>query len=155
MNSGILGSLNECMEKNRITYGDNQMLKCPSGNDLYQLCKYGIAGGIGAGIDFGLYVLIITISPLNYLLANAISFSLGTLVVYFLQKNWTFQYQKDKNALLFSKYFSFVAITYLLNNILLIICIELLHITPILSKVIQILISFFWGYTVSKKFVFK
>ena len=130
------------------------MLKWPSGNALYQLCKYGIAGGIGAGIDLGLYVIIITLTPLNYLLANAISFSLGTLVVYFLQKNWTFRYQKEKNVLLFSKYISFVVITYLLNNIILIICIELLHLTPIVSKVIQILVSFFWGYLASKKFVF-
>jgi putative flippase GtrA len=131
------------------------MLKWPSGNTFYQLCKYGIAGGIGAGIDLGLYAIIITLTPLNYLLANAISFSLGTLVVYFLQKDWTFQYQEDKNVRLFSRYISFVAITYLLNNIILIICIELLHITPILSKVFQILISFFWGYTISKMFVFK
>jgi len=131
------------------------VLKSPSGNDLYQFCKYGIAGGIGAGLDLGLYALIVTFSPLNYLLANAISFSLGTLAVYFLQKDWTFQYQKDKNVLLFTKYISVVAITYLLNNVILIMCIELLHLTPISSKVIQILISFFWGYTISKKFVFK
>ena len=131
------------------------MLKCPSGNALYQFCKYGISGGIGAGIDLGLYTLIITFSSLNYLLANAISFSLGTLVVYFLQKDWTFQYQDNKNVLLFTKYISFVAIIYLINNVILIICIELLHLTPILSKAIQILISFFLGYTISKKFVFK
>lgn len=131
------------------------MLKCPSGNDLYQFCKYGIAGGIGSGLDLGLYALIVTFSPLNYLLANAISFSVGTLAVYFLQKDWTFQYQKDKNVLLFTKYISVVAITYLLNNVILIMCIELLHIPSISSKVIQILISFFWGYTISKKFVFK
>jgi len=131
------------------------MLKCPSRKDLYQFCRYGIAGGIGAGIDFGIYALLVTFSPINYLVANAISFSLGTLVVYFLQKDWTFHYKSDKNAFLFTKYISFVAITYLFNNIILIICIELMHITPILSKVIQILISFVWGYTISKKFIFK
>jgi putative flippase GtrA len=131
------------------------MLTFPSRNALLQLCKYGIAGGIGAGIDLGLYAIIITFTSVNYLLANAISFSLGTLVVYFLQKEWTFQYQEDKNVLLFSKYISFVMVTYLLNNLILIICIELLYITPILSKVIQIFISFLWGYTVSKKFVFR
>lgn len=131
------------------------MLKCPSGNALYQFCKYGISGAIGAGIDLGLYSLIITFSSLNYLLANAISFSLGTLVVYFLQKDWTFQYQDNKNVLLFTKYISFVAIIFLINNVILIIFIELLHLTPILSKVIQILISFFLGYIISKKFVFK
>ena len=131
------------------------MVNLPARTAVFQLGKYGIAGGIGAALDLGLYAIIVTFTPLNYLLANAVSFSLGTLVVYFLQKNWTFQYQEDKEFLLFSKYIAFVAITYILNNIILVICIELLHITPIVSKVIQILLSFFWGYTISKKIIFK
>lgn len=131
------------------------MLKYPPFKFIIQLCKYGIVGGIGAGIDLGLYILIITFSPMSYLIANTISFSLGTLVVYFLQKNWTFQYKKNENIHLFTKYISFVVITYFLNNTILIICIELLHLDPILSKVIQILISFFWGFIISKKFVFR
>lgn len=130
-------------------------MKCFSGNAFYQLCKYGIAGGIGAGIDIGLYSIIITFTSLNYLLANAISFSIGTIIVYLLQKNWTFQYQEDKNIYLFSKFLVVVAITYLFNNLILIICIELLHINPILSKIIQVFISFLWGYTINKTFVFK
>ncbi len=131
------------------------MMKCSSGNALYQLCKYGVAGGIGAGIDIGLYSIIITYSSLNYLLANAISFSIGTIIVYFLQKNWTFRYRNDKNILLFPKFLMVVAITYIFNNLILIICIELLHFNPILSKLIQVFISFMWGYTINKTFVFK
>lgn len=131
------------------------MMKWPSNNTVYQLCKYGIVGGIGAGIDIGLYTIIITFLSLNYLLANAISFSIGTIIVYFLQKNWTFQYRTNKNALLFPKFIIVVAVTYLLNNLILIICIEFLHFNPILSKVIQVFISFLWGYSINKAFVFK
>ena len=125
------------------------------GNALHQVCKYGIAGGIGACIDFGLYSLIISFTSINFLIANAISFSLGTLAVYYLQKNWTFQYQSEKNAFLFTKFVSVVIVTYLLNNLILIICVEFLHMNPIIAKVVQIIISFIWGYTSNKKFVFK
>ena len=131
------------------------MIKCPSCNTFYQLCKYGAVGGIGAVLDMGLYTIIITLTSLNYLFANAISFSIGTIVVYILQKNWTFQCQDDKNVLLFSKFIGVVLITYLLNNLILIICVELLDFNLILSKIIQILISFIWGYSINKTFVFK
>jgi putative flippase GtrA len=125
------------------------------GNALRQLCKYGIAGGIGACIDFGLYSLIISFTSLNFLIANAISFSIGTLAVYYLQKNWTFQYQSEKNAILFTKFVSVVIVTYIFNNLILIICVEFLHMNPIIAKVVQIVLSFLWGYTINKRFVFK
>lgn len=124
-------------------------------NTLRQLCKYGIVGGIGACIDFGLYSFIISFSSLNYLLTNAISFSLGTLIVYYLQKNWTFQYQSENNAVLFSKFISVVIITFIFNNFILILCVEFLQMDPIVAKVVQIFMSFIWGYTINKKYVFK
>ena len=126
-----------------------------SGNSIRQLCKYGISGGIGACIDFGLYSLFISFTALNYLTANAISFSLGTLAVYYLQKNWTFQYQSEKNVVLFTKFVSVVIVTYIFNNLILVLCIEFLHMGPIIAKVVQILISFIWGYTINKAFVFR
>ncbi|WP_373004974.1 GtrA family protein [Methanoregula sp.] len=126
-----------------------------SKNALRQLCKYGIAGGIGACIDFGLYSLLISFTSFNYLLANAISFSIGTLAVYYLQKNWTFQHQSEKNAVFFTKFLFVVILTYIFNNIILIICVEFLQINPIIAKLVQIVLSFIWGYTINKKFVFK
>ncbi len=124
-------------------------------NTFRQFCKYGIAGGIGACIDFGLYSLLISFTSLNFLVSNAISFSIGTLAVYYLQKNWTFRYQCEKNAILFTKFVSVVIVTYIFNNLILIICVEFLHMNPIIAKVVQIVISFIWGYTINKKFVFK
>jgi putative flippase GtrA len=126
-----------------------------SRGNIFQLIKYGISGGIGAVIDFSLYTLIITTTQLNYLIANIISFSLGTIVVYYFQKNWTFQYQKKLQDYVITKFISVVIITFILNNIILIICVNFLLINPISSKIIQIIISFFWGYSINKLFVFK
>lgn len=130
------------------------MLKFLSNNDFYQICKYCIAVGIGTGIDLGLFSLFITIIPLNYLLANAISFSLGTLVVYYIQKNWTFHYNGTKNVFIFGKYILGVGIYFLLTNLILIICISFILLNPIVSKIIQISITFVLGYIINKKFIF-
>jgi putative flippase GtrA len=126
-----------------------------SKSTLKQLCKYGISGGIGAGIDFGLYTIIISLTQVNYLIANTISFSLGTFVVYYLQKNWTFQHQSDNNTFLFTKYIAAVILTYIFNNLILIFLVSTLHMNPIIAKIFQIFISFMWGYTINKYFVFR
>jgi putative flippase GtrA len=139
---------NQAMEK-------YTMHMCLRNKTIHEFCKYGLVGGIGALIDFGLYTILVIHTSLYYILANAISFSIGTLVVYYLQKVWTFQYQSDKDAYLFTRFASVVMVTYLLNNVILVICIEFLLISSILSKIIQIIISFGWGYTMNKIFVFK
>ena len=56
-----------------------------------EFLKYCISGGIGAVIDFSLFSLLVMFSQIGYLLSNLISFSLGTIVVCYMQKNWTFQ----------------------------------------------------------------
>ena len=122
---------------------------------VYTIGRYAIAGGIGAIIDFGLFTLLTMVNPSSYLIANAISFSLGTICTYYLQKNWTFRFKSDAQAILFTKYLFAVIITYCLNNIVLVICIEFLYLSPSISKIIQIIISFGWGYSINSRFVFK
>ncbi len=123
-------------------------------NNLLKYFKYCIVGGTGAITDFTLYSLIIYTFHLNYLISNIFSFTFATLIVYYLQKNWTFQYFTNKNLKTFNRYLSLVVITYILNNIILIISVQLLSIGLLASKVIQILISFAWGYYASNSYVF-
>ncbi len=122
--------------------------------NIIKYFKYCIVGGTGAIIDFALYSLFIFAIDLNYLISNIFSFTFATLFVYYLQKNWTFQYSTNKNLKTINRYFQAVVITYILNNIILIICVESLGIGLLISKIIQILIGFVWGYSVNKLYVF-
>lgn len=124
-------------------------------NKLIKYLKYGIVGGTGAIIDFTLYSSIIYTTHLNYLVSNIFSFSIAAVVVYFLQKNWTFQYNTNENLKTFNKYLLAVMITYILSNVILMINIDLLGIGLFISKVIQIFICFIWGYSVNNRYVFK
>ncbi len=123
-------------------------------NDLLKYFKYCLVGGAGAIIDFTLYTSIIYTINLNYLISNALSFTFATLFVYYLQKNWTFQYLTNKNFRTFNRFLQIVIITYILNNIILIISVELLSIGLLISKIIQIILSFLWGYSANSIYVF-
>lgn len=130
------------------------MIKFFDYKELYQLFKYYIAVGIGTALDFGSFTLMLKVTPINYVLANAISFSLGTVVVYYIQKNWTFRCQNAKTVFIFSKYIFAVGVYFLLTNLILMICISYFLLNPTLSKLIQICLTFFLGYIINKKFVF-
>ena len=122
---------------------------------ITKICKYCISGGIGAVIDFGIYSALVYFFSTNYLVSNFISFSCGTLVTYFLQKNWTFHYRTNRNAAVFQRYILAVIGTYILNNVLLFTFISVLSINTFAAKIIQIIISTVWGYSINSLYVFK
>lgn len=123
-------------------------------NNLLKYFKYGIVGGTGAIIDFTLYSSIIYTTHINYLVSNIFSFSIAAVVVFFLQKNYTFQYKTNKNLETFNRYILAVVITYILSNVILTITIELLAMGLFVSKAIQIILGSIWGYYVNNYYVF-
>lgn len=116
--------------------------------------KYCISGGIGAGIDFSLFSILVIIFHAGYLLSNCISFSIGTIIVCYLQKNWTFQHQSRGSITLYSKYIVSIGAIFLLNNVLLVFFIECLCLGDISAKFLQIIISPIIGYWIQRSFVF-
>lgn len=118
------------------------------------ILKYCTVGVLGAATDFLVYAFLIHSFNLYYLVSNVISFIFALLLVYYLQKNWTFQYFTINNSKTFSRYLRIVVITYILNNFILIVSIELVGTGLLVSKIIQILISFAWGYYASNSYVF-
>lgn len=118
------------------------------------ILKYCTVGVLGAATDFFLYAFLIYSFNLYYLVSNVISFIVALFLVYYLQKNWTFQYFTNNNSKTFGRFLRIVVITYILNNIILIISVELLNISLMSSKIIQILLSFAWGYYASNSYVF-
>ena len=119
-----------------------------------QFFKYCISGGIGAVIDFSLFSLLVTFFHVDYLISNLISFSLGTIVVCYMQKNWTFQYKSNKRIQLYSKYLLSIGIVFIINTLLLIWGVEIIHLGEIEAKLVQVILSSIIGYLIQKNFVF-
>ena len=116
--------------------------------------KYCAVGAIGAGIDFSIYTVLVKYFLINYLAANIVSISIALIVVYWLQKNWTFQYVVIDKSKTFQRYLVSVAITYILNNAVLFCLVGILGYDTIISKIIQIILSSIWGYILTNFFVF-
>ncbi len=125
-------------------------------NDKYiRILRYLIVGGIGVVLDFVLFNLLVYLLYIEYLVANLISFLVCTVIIYYLHKNWTFKLNQGNDVYFFSKYLIAFLFTYIINNVILIICIEYLLIIPLIAKIIQIILSFLWSYTVCNNLVFE
>ena len=118
------------------------------------LLKYGTVSVLSAMSDFSVYSFLAYRLNLYYLFSNTISFIFGLFLVFYLQKNWTFQYSSNNNVKTFGRFVLIVMITYILTNLILIICIEFLGFGLLISKIMQIVLCFGWGYYATNTYVF-
>lgn len=66
----------------------------PGGTDVdlkTQIIRFGLTGGFSAVVDFGIYVLLMSVVGVQRDVAKAISFIAGTTTAYLINRRWTFQ----------------------------------------------------------------
>lgn len=120
---------------------------------LREPALFGAIGVLNTAIDFLLFVLLVHFG-VPPLLANAVSFSTGAANSYFLNARLTFRVgRKDRSRGTALRFAGMIASTLALSQAILWIGLRL-ALPPALAKLLSLLITFLFGFLVSKLFVF-
>lgn len=125
-------------------------------SDIYKLARYMIAGGLGAGINFVIYFILLRVFNVWYILASIISFVLAIFAGFFLQKYMTFRNtDKSKIRKQIIYYYTFSIINLVINVLLLSLFVEILNMDQVLAKVLSLGLLAIWSYFIYQRVIFK
>lgn len=122
---------------------------------LLRFIHFGIVGVSGMVVDFGVTWLCKEKLRWNKYLSNSLGFILAATNNYFWNRVWTFQSQSESVA---REYVSFVLIALIglgLNNLIIYMLHERLHLNFYWSKLIAIMCVTFWNFSMNYVFTFR
>lgn len=118
--------------------------------------RYLFTGGLGAGLNFSIYFILLNLFGLWYLLASIVSFSFSTIASFYFQKYLTFEnISKDNIHKQIFLFFIFALINLLATVVLMLFFVEILAINKLLAKILTIGTIAVWSFFVYQKFIFK
>ncbi|WP_442951591.1 GtrA family protein [Paenibacillus sp. GYB004] len=91
----------------------------------------------------------------NYLVSLLISYIIGVVNSYFLNKNWTFRTPKTRNLSTIIKFITVYLCTFLVNLIILILLVDFLYFSASLSQAISLIITTMISFIGHKYWSFK
>lgn len=118
------------------------------------LILYGIIGCCSSGLDFVLYTIFVQIFGLYYILSNCISVLCGITTSFILNRNINFRV-KDKTEKRFAIFLTVGLCGMLASNIILYLCIDVLNIDNIVSKLLSMVLVVFFQFILNKHITFK
>ena len=122
--------------------------------EFRHLILYGIIGICSSSLDFLLYTLLVTYFCWHYLLSNCISVLAGITTSFTLNRAYNFKV-KDKTATRFV-IFLFVGLCgMMMSNFILFLCIDILSLNEIVSKLLSIIFVVFLQFLINKNITFK
>lgn len=120
--------------------------------------RYGLVGCVAAAGDFAVYFSVTRLNDWfsrNYLVANICSFAVGSMIGYFLNKNWTFQQGRSFVPTQYIKYLIANLITLVILQVFFYFFVEVLSLYDMVAKVLLLIISIGINFSFSKFWTFK
>ena len=118
------------------------------------LILYGVIGCCSSTLDFLLYSLFVSVFGWHYILSNCISVLAGITTSFTLNRNYNFKV-KDKTRQRFAVFLSIGLCGMMVSNILLYLCIDILHWNKIVSKLLSIILVVIFQFILNKYITFK
>jgi len=119
------------------------------------LMRYLAVGFTTFAIEYALFCILVDVARLNYLLANAMVFSVVFWFNFLANRIWTFQSTVNLRRQLLQYAANFLFILAVPNGILMILLTHGLGMNPKLSKVLVMAAVVSWNYIIYKKVVYK
>lgn len=121
---------------------------------FWKVVKFGIVGGSGVFIDFGITYLLKEKLHTNKYLANTVGFFCAASSNYIFNRIWTFHSEDPEMAW---QYFKFILLSgggAILSNIIIYVLNEKFKLNFYVAKVVAIAIVMFWNFFGSLLFAF-
>jgi putative flippase GtrA len=122
---------------------------------LGDLVKYGFASAAALALDYGLLLVCTRLLGLDYLVAAAIGFTSGLLLVYVLSIRVVFEDRRSKRpAEEFAGFVAIGVVGLLLNESLLYLFVEHVSLTPAVAKIPTAGLCFAFNFTLRRALLF-
>jgi len=119
-----------------------------------QFYRFIIVGVINSSFNYFIFIICLLSLNLHYIISGTFGFSVGALVGYQLNRNWSFRskinYKKGLKAYIVIQFFCLI-----IHNITLISVIEFLEIKDVFSQFAGIIVTTLLNFYLIRKFVFK
>jgi len=122
---------------------------------LWKMCKFGAVGVLNTTIDMGLFWLLHVNVGIPFIIANLMSYSVGMLNSFILNKTWTFVDTRDQGSIgrQLPTFLAINAISLGLSSLILWVCIEPMG--AMMAKLLATLVSFLVNFWATRTFVFR
>lgn len=118
---------------------------------LTQLAKFVIAGVINTAIDWAIYYVLCYGVNFNPLIAQLFSFTIATIVSYYINTIWVFDTTKKKTRRrLITEFFVLNAIALGISTVLLYVFVYPLHMNEMLAKILTTAVTMVFNYITRK-----
>jgi len=121
-----------------------------------QIFRFAIVGGITAGIDYLVLFILVEYFSLNYLIATAIGFFIGSTLNYILSLLFVFEGGRFKTKFAeFSVFIIFTALGLALNHLIMWFGVDILESNYLFIKIVSLILVTLFNFLTKKFLVFK
>lgn len=126
---------------------------------VWQLVRFCLVGGVGAGVDFGSYFILTRLFPIlraYYIGTSLVTSTAATVVAYLINRRWTFCDPRRASFAQYGQYFLVYGIGIVWQNSLLALFVELFGWHDMVAKFAAVLVvGFGWNFVLAKRWVFR
>lgn len=127
----------------------------PTNNWMLQLFRYGFVGGVAFLVDYGTLFVLTHYAGVPYLWSAAIAFILGLVTNYLISISWVFQHSGKMRVWQEFVCFAIIGVIGLgLNELIMYVGTDMVHLHYMISKLISTAIVFFWNFFARKFMLF-